>query len=108
MNRKLNVKLLLMLFLGSAALVVTVHYVHKYQVGRNTSGLLKRAEQAREQGDLFSAVKYQKRYLNYRRDDYEQLSKLALYMKEMTEKEGEVSSRDFWRRTRSFRRPCAN
>ena len=52
MNRKLNVKLLLMLFFGSIAIVVTVHFVHGYQVAKNADGLLKRAETAKESGDF--------------------------------------------------------
>lgn len=108
MNRKLNVKLLLILLVGTVATVVTIHLVHEYQVGRNAKGLLKRAQQARADGDLFNAVKIQKRYLNYRRDDYEQLSNLALYMKEMTEQESGVSRRDLSETYQVIERCCCS
>ncbi len=94
MNRRLNVKLLLGLSVGTLVVAVGVYFLREHNVKRNASGLLKRAAEAKGRGELSEAVKLHRRYWNYRPDDREQLANLALYMKEMTETDAGVAVGD--------------
>ena len=81
MNKRLNVKLLLGLVLGSSFFVVGVYFLHDFQVARKASGLIRRADVALEKQDFDEAVRLLRRFLSHRRDDKEVLKKLALTAK---------------------------
>src|SRR5262245_57825293 len=81
----INLKLLTYLLVAIALVGVGVYLLHGYQESRNTAGLLRQAEHARDQGKLPRAAQLYYRYLlavpsdNDVRVDYgELLEKMAL------------------------------
>jgi tetratricopeptide (TPR) repeat protein len=80
MRRTLNIKFLIILLVAAALLGGGVYLVHGYQEKRNAGALLRRAEQAERKGDREEAEKYLSRYLAYRPDDGEALSRYGLIL----------------------------
>ena len=66
--RRLNIKLLLTLIGVAAILVVSVHFLHAYQIGRNATLMLSQAEEARKNKDVKTAAARYRQYLNYKDD----------------------------------------
>jgi tetratricopeptide (TPR) repeat protein len=64
-RRKINLKLVLILLVSVAALGVGVHFVHGYQVGRQSDALRRQAKQAEQDGDRQKAIDYLSRYLGF-------------------------------------------
>jgi tetratricopeptide (TPR) repeat protein/predicted TPR repeat methyltransferase len=67
--RTLNLPFLLVLLAVVAVLGVGMHFVHGYQVQRNASALLERADRAEADKDLEKAEQALQQYLNLRRED---------------------------------------
>jgi tetratricopeptide (TPR) repeat protein len=67
--RKLNLVFLIGLLAAVAVLGVGVHFVHAFQVRRNASALLDRADRAEAGKDLEKAEQALRQYLNLRRED---------------------------------------
>ncbi len=67
--RKVNVKLLLALVLGSAALTVAVGAAHAFQYGRIAGALRFQAHRAEEQGQPERVARYLSRYLEFQPRD---------------------------------------
>jgi len=76
-RRRLNLKLLAGLLLGSLGLAVAVWVVHRLQVQRNARHLLQLAEDAEELGELRDAAGHLHRYVNLRREDEQAYSRWA-------------------------------
>jgi tetratricopeptide (TPR) repeat protein len=83
-RRKINLKFVLVLMASVAALGVCVHFVHGYQVGRQTGILRQQAEQAEQDGDREKAIGYLSLYLGFRPTDTESLAKFG----ELLDEEG--------------------
>ena len=66
--RRLNIKLLVTLIVATGVLVVSVHFLHAYQVGRNATIMLSQAEEARKKKDVKTAAARYRQYLNYKDD----------------------------------------
>jgi len=67
--RKLNVKLLVGLIVGTGVTLVGVYFLHKYQVRRNASSLFTRGEAAEKDGDYDEAMKLYLRYVRHKKED---------------------------------------
>ena len=78
MRRRLNVKLLAGLVIGSIVFVTGVVLLHEFQVNRNADGLRRRADEARAAGDLDESVRLRRRFLAHRPDDAEQFKIIAI------------------------------
>lgn len=78
MRRRLNVKLFVGLVVGSLLFVIGVVLLHGFQVNRNADGLRRRADAAREAGDLDEAVRLRRRFLMHRPDNAEQFKVIAI------------------------------
>lgn len=75
--RRLNVKLLLFLFLGAVVLGVGVHFLHGAQLRRSAGTLLAEADTAEKQGENVKAVDYLERFLSYNPNDVPTLERLG-------------------------------
>jgi tetratricopeptide (TPR) repeat protein len=67
--RKLNVKLLVGLIVGTGVTLIGVYFLHKYQVRRNASTLFTRGEAAEKEGDYDEAMKLYLRYVRHKKED---------------------------------------
>ena len=85
MKRRLNVKFLAILTAATALSLVTVYLLHEFFDSRNADGLIARATEAYEQGNMEDAVKFQRRYVYHRPDDLLELAKLSKYFRERYE-----------------------
>jgi len=96
-NKKLNVRLLVIV--GATTLLggLAVYLLHGYQVRRNAGGLLERAAAARESGNYEQAVWHMYRYLQHRPDDKVQSVQLALDMKTLVTESPSVGIKDIER-----------
>lgn len=75
--RKLNVKLLLTLVLGTAALAAAVGGAHAFQYGRIADALRFQARRAEENGQPERSARYMARYLEFKPRDMEARAELA-------------------------------
>jgi tetratricopeptide (TPR) repeat protein len=76
--KKLNVKFATMLLLGMIVVPAMTFLLWRFQVGRNASNLIDRANIEREDEDYREAIRLQERYLAYQSEDSDQLCQLAL------------------------------
>ncbi len=67
--RKLNVKLLVGLVVGTVTFLVGVYFLHKIQVRRNANSLFTRGEAAEKDGDYDEAMKLYLRYVRHKNED---------------------------------------
>ncbi len=67
--RKLNVKLLVGLVVGSVVALGGVYFLHKWQVRRNANSLFTRAQKAEEKGEYDEAMKLYLRFVQHKKDD---------------------------------------
>lgn len=81
MRRRLNIKLLAGLIVGMMGFLVGVYLLHGWQVERNADGLRRRADVAKESGDLEESIRLRRRYLVHRPDDKAEFKKIALESK---------------------------
>ena len=65
MRRKFNVKFFAILVGAIACFLVGVHFLHGYQVRRNASALLEKAQQAEDRQDFLEASELLNNYLGY-------------------------------------------
>ncbi|MBI2804433.1 MAG: tetratricopeptide repeat protein [Planctomycetes bacterium] len=77
MRRKLNVKLVAIVFGGLLVVGAAVHFVHGYQLARNAHRLLERADDARGENDLDRALTLYDQYLKFVPNDVETVQKYA-------------------------------
>ena len=75
--RKLNVKLLLVLVIGTATLAVAVGVAHAFQYGRIGDALLFQARRAKDLGQSDRVARYLARYLEFRPRDLDARAELA-------------------------------
>jgi cellulose synthase operon protein C len=75
--RKLNVKLLMVLVLGTVTLAVAVGVAHAFQYGRIADALHFQARRAEEQGQAARVARYLSRYLEFQPRDLEARVELA-------------------------------
>jgi tetratricopeptide (TPR) repeat protein len=83
-DRKLNVKLLACLVLPLILLGVGVHFLHGFQVSRNADFLLRRAQKAKDEGNLKEQKKYLELYIGYVGNDPKAQAEFALVTNELT------------------------
>ena len=76
--KRLNVKLLVYVLVGSLVLVVGVAGLHAVQVKRNSGTLLLQAQNAQKDGKLTDARRLYKQYLSLAPDDDKTYSSLAM------------------------------
>ncbi|MBP60416.1 MAG: hypothetical protein CMJ62_02715, partial [Planctomycetaceae bacterium] len=95
--KKLNIKFAAMLLLGVIVVPALAFVAWQFQVNRNASNLLGRANTLRDEGDFREAIRLQERYLAYRPQDTDQLSKVALNYLELIEKDKEIDRLDISR-----------
>jgi tetratricopeptide (TPR) repeat protein len=77
MQRKLNVKLVLVLLGSLLVLSVAVHFWHGYQLRQNARYLLDRADRAMSERQLDAALIYYAQYLNFVPNDVDTVQKYA-------------------------------
>jgi Tfp pilus assembly protein PilF len=75
--RKLNIKLLMILVIGTATLAAAVGVAHAFQYGRIANALRFQARRAEEQGQPERVVRYLSRYLEFQPRDLEARVELA-------------------------------
>jgi Tfp pilus assembly protein PilF len=75
--RKLNVKLLMILVVGSATLAVAVGVAHAFQYGRIANALRFQARRAEESGQPERVARYLARYLEFQPRDLDARAELA-------------------------------
>jgi tetratricopeptide (TPR) repeat protein len=80
MRKRINYRFALYLILTVAALGIGTHFLHAYQVGRNSSSLLVRAQQYREQGELSKAADSMGQYLGLNPKDFKSLAEYGLLL----------------------------
>ncbi|HZZ71039.1 MAG TPA: tetratricopeptide repeat protein [Pirellulales bacterium] len=83
--RRLNIRLIVTLLVGSIALVVGIHFVHAYQVVRNAEITRTQADKAREDGQLDQALKLYDAYAKQnpdKPDGYLEAAKVAVSIAE--------------------------
>src|SRR6266542_3261211 len=79
--RRLNVKLLAGLVVGTAAVGAAVHFLHGFQMGRNAQAFLKNAGQAEAEGRTEQEIKWLRHYLACVPKDVEALARYGLALK---------------------------
>ena len=98
MRRRLNIKLFAGLVIGSVLFSIGIVLLHGFQVQRNADGLRRRADAAREAGDLDESVRLRRRFLAHRPDNAEQFKIIAIDAKtnlfDKAEKRQTPSKRD--------------
>ena len=95
--KKLNIKFAAMLLLGVIVVPAIVFVLWQFQVNRNASNLLGRANTFRDEGNFREAIRLQERYLAYRPRDTDQLCKVALDYLQLIEKDKEIDRLDISR-----------
>lgn len=75
--RRLNVKLLLGLFVGTAVLAAGIHFLHASQLRRSATSLLAEAERAETAGETAKAQENLERYLFYQPNDTQAMVRLG-------------------------------
>lgn len=92
-RKRLNVRFLVCVLGAVAVCGIAVHLVHGYQVKRNASALLQRADKAREDKDDVKEMEYLMRYLGFRPKDSEALARYGEILDEQAQKAGSVRRR---------------
>jgi tetratricopeptide (TPR) repeat protein len=82
--KRLNVRLLVFLGTGALLAMLAVHLVHWWQVGRQASGLLRRAELAENSGETKKAADLLARYVAHRPQDFPVYARFALLLEQVT------------------------
>ena len=82
MRRRLNIKLLAALLVGTVVFGGGVHVLHGIQVKRNANGLIERAQKARDDNNMTEAVRLLGRYLSHFPDDKKVAKRAALEAKQ--------------------------
>ena len=95
--KRLNVKLLVILIVGSVVAIGGSFGLWKFQMYKHSHSALDRAEKAYEEGDMASAMEDLERYLGLNPEDSEQLVRLAMWRTEWLDEGGEVDPRDVYR-----------
>ena len=90
-TKRLNIKFLAILGVGTVVFLVAVYGLHEFQVQRNAAGLLRRADAAREEGDLKESARLRMRYLSHVPDNAEQYKQTALDLKKSSVRQGAES-----------------
>jgi tetratricopeptide (TPR) repeat protein len=67
--RKLNVKLLVGLVVGSVVFLGGIYFLHRWQVSRNANSLFTRAQKAEEKGEYDEAMKLYLRFVQHKKED---------------------------------------
>jgi|GEM_PF-3297760 len=78
MRRRLNIKLLAGLIVGTLVFGGGVHFLHGIQVKRNADGLINRAQKARDDDNMTEAIRLLARYLSHFPNDKEVAKRAAL------------------------------
>ncbi|HWY88636.1 MAG TPA: tetratricopeptide repeat protein [Gemmataceae bacterium] len=89
MQRTLNPKLLLWTLGTLLVAGVGIHFLHEFQMRRNTGSLLERADRAQEAGDLDQALTYYTHYLASEPGDSAARAKFALVLDQHANNPGE-------------------
>jgi cellulose synthase operon protein C len=79
-TRKLNKRFALLSAISVVVLCTCTYFVHGYQVRKNASALMSRAEHAQEEGDLSLSADYYRRYLGFVPSDAEALGRYGLLL----------------------------
>src|SRR5438034_10818215 len=80
MRRQLNLKFTAALLVSLVLIGVGGHFLHAYQFERNASAIKRRAEEAQDKKEFAKALGYFIRYLRFRPDDTDALSKYGLLL----------------------------
>ena len=75
--KRLNIKLLVWLFVTPAILAIGIHFLHAYQIDRNAGSLKAQAEEAARAGDSEAAIGQYTQYLKHRGNDPQAYGELA-------------------------------
>ena len=95
--KKFNVRFAATLLLGVIVVPAIAYVLWHFQVNRNASNLLGRANTLRDDGDFREAIRLQERYLAYRPQDTEQLCTVALDYLQLIETDKEIDRLDIGR-----------
>jgi len=91
--RRLNLKFLVVLVVATCVVGLGVHLLHGFNVRSSSKVVLGKADDAREKGDLRTAVRYYGEYLRHVPDDLEARATQALIAADIT-KQKDVQARD--------------
>ena len=80
MNKTINFRYLLRLFLLVASVAVAVHFIHRRQTGVQAESFLHQADEAQKKGDTSRMISYLSRYFAMRPGDVGVQARLALAM----------------------------
>jgi tetratricopeptide (TPR) repeat protein len=92
-RKKLNLRFLAGVLAVVAVLGVGVHFVHGFQVKRNASGLLHRADKAKEDNDADKEREYLARYLGFVPEDDDAQARYGECLDEQAKKSGSIRGR---------------
>src|SRR5262245_55944741 len=80
MRKRFNVRFAFYLLVSLIVLAVGTHFLHAYQVRRNSGVFLARADRAEQDGQFNQVADYLSRYLNLNPDDVDAQARLALLL----------------------------
>jgi tetratricopeptide (TPR) repeat protein len=83
MNKRVNVKAIVILTGGAVLLSAGVHFAHSFQVKRNAQGLSEQAALLEQEGKLGEATGYLGQYLGMVPDDTDALARLGLLLDQL-------------------------
>jgi tetratricopeptide (TPR) repeat protein len=92
-RKRLNILFLAGLVVAFTALGVGVHFVHGYQVKRNSRSLFLMADKAKEEGDAAKEMEYLGRYLGFEPQDMEAQARFGIGMDDLAKKSGSARNR---------------